>query len=80
MISSRINLRRGYNHLKTRIEYIQKTTFQTYYRHYKFLVMSFGLTNPPAISMSLVNGVLKSFLGSFVILFIDDILVYSKRE
>ncbi|WMV18243.1 hypothetical protein MTR67_011628 [Solanum verrucosum] len=67
--------------LKIRPEDVPKTAFRTRYGHYEFLVMSFGLIIVPAAFMSLMNGVFKPFLDSFVIVFIDDdILVYSKSE
>ncbi|WMV20179.1 hypothetical protein MTR67_013564, partial [Solanum verrucosum] len=79
-VFSKINLRSGYRQLKIRPEDVPKTTFRTRYGHYEFLVMSFGLTNVPITFMSLMNGVFKSFLDSFIIVFIEYILVYSKSE
>nr|GEV96226.1 retrotransposon protein, putative, Ty3-gypsy subclass [Tanacetum cinerariifolium] len=66
--------------LRVREEDILKTTFRTHYGHFKFTVMPFGLTNAPAIFMELMNRICKLYLDKFLILFIDDILIYSKSE
>ena len=77
---SRIDFRSGYHQLRVRGANIPKMSFQIRYDHYKFLVMSFGLTNAPVAFMDLMNWVFWNSIDSFVIVFIDYILVYSKCE
>jgi hypothetical protein len=79
-IFSKIDPRARYHQVTIKEEDIHKTTFRTRYGHYEFVVVLFGLTNAPVVFMCLMNGIFRNYLDKFFIVFLDEILIYSKFE
>ena len=79
-VFSKIDLRSSYHHIKVKDEDIQKTTFRTRYRHYEYLVMPFDVTDASGVFIEYMNRIFHTYLDQFVVVFIDDILIYSKSE
>jgi hypothetical protein len=77
---TKYDLRSGYHQVKIKEENIKKTTFRTRYGHYEFTMVPFGLSNATVVYMCLMNGFFREYLDKFVIVFLDDILIYSKSK
>lgn len=77
---SKIDLKSGYHQIKVKDEDVQKTVFRTRYGHYEYLVMSFGVSNAPGVFVEYMNHICHTYLDRFVVVFINDISIYSKSE
>jgi len=79
-VLSKIDLRSGYHQILVKVDDVQQMTFRSKYSHYEYVIMPFGVTNAPTVFMDYMNRIFRPFLDKFVVVFIDNILIYSRTQ